>query len=774
MSRRLHAACASSLALATALSAGSAFAAPDPDEAPPSTLSQVIVTATKSVPELDHLPTTTESVTAAQVADTINSVTIEDALRYLPNVLIRQRHIGDNQDPITTRTSGVGASARSLIYADGVLLSALIGNNNTTASPKWGLVTPEAVSRIDVLYGPFAAAYPGNSIGSVIEITTKAPTGFEASAQVQGAGQFFKKYGDDRSLGTSRITANVGDRLGRFAFRASYNHLESDAQPLTYATATIPAAASAAGTPVTGAFLDANRLGVPIQVLGGTAIAHQVQDSLTTRLTYKITPTLEAAYTAGFFRNDENDTVNSYLRDASGASVYAGAVNIGGRAYTLANSLFSNSVYALEEDQLAQGLSLSSHTGGLFDFEVVGTRFDILKSRQRIPSGALPAAFTSGPGSVVSLNDTGWMTFDAKGTFRPFGETGPHLITFGAHADAFRLKNPRYALSDWIAGSPGATTSFSRGRTEQQALWAQDIWRLTPTLTATLGGRYEHWDAYDGLNFSAAPALNKAQPTQGAWRFSPKGVLAWKPLEGWTFKGSVGVAYRFPTVQELYQAVTVGPILATPNPNLRPEHALSGELSAERAWSTGKVRLSFFGERIDDALISQTGQIATGPNTTAPASFIQNVDRVRTRGVEVVASQDDVLIKGLELSGWITYVDAKTVRDAAVPAAVGKDLPQLPRLRASAVATYRPTQKVALTLGARYSDRSFGTIDNTDTYANTYQGFGGFFVMDAHARYQVTPHISAELGVDNLNDARYFLFHPFPGRTVIGSLKYTY
>ena len=645
MSRRLMTLAASPIVLAAAAFASPAFASDDP--AAPPTVSQVIVTGAKSVPELDHLPTTTESITAAKVADTVNSVTIEDALRYLPNVLIRQRHIGDNQDPITTRTSGVGASARSLIYADGVLLSALIGNNNSAASPKWGLVTPEAVSRIDVLYGPFAAAYAGNSIGSVIEITTKAPAGFEASVQVQGAGQSFRKYGDDQSLGTSRIAATVGDRFGRFAFRASYNHLESDAQPLAYATATIPAATSAAGTPVTGAFLDANRLGVPIQVLGGTAIAHQVQDSLTTRLTYEITPTLTAAYTAGFFRNDEHDTVASYLRDGAGNAVYAGAVNIGGRAYSLANTVFSNSVYALEEDQLAQGLSLSSHTGGLFDFEVVGTRFDYLKSRQRIPSGALPAAFSGGAGSIVSLNDTGWMTLDAKGTLRPFGEAGPHLITFGAHADAFRLKNPRYATADWIVGSPGATTSFSRGRTEQQALWAQDIWRLTPTLTATVGGRYEHWDAYDGLNFSAAPVLNKLQPTQGAWRFSPKGVLAWKPLEGWTFKGSVGVAYRFPTVQELYQSVTVGAILTTPNPNLRPEHAISGELSAERAWSTGKVRLSFCsGSGSTTPWSRRPRRSPRGRTRRPPPASSRTWTGCAPAGVELVASQDDVLAEG--------------------------------------------------------------------------------------------------------------------------------
>ena len=90
-------------------------------------------------------------------------------------MLIRQRHIGDTQSPITSRTSGVGASARTLLYVDGILLSALIGNNNTSASPKWGLITPDAVARVDVLNGPFSAAFPGNSIGSVIAFATRMP-----------------------------------------------------------------------------------------------------------------------------------------------------------------------------------------------------------------------------------------------------------------------------------------------------------------------------------------------------------------------------------------------------------------------------------------------------------------------------------------------------------------------------------------------------------------------------------------------------------------------
>ncbi len=88
--------------------------------------------------------------------------------------------------------------------------------------------------------------------------------------------------------------------------------------------------------------------------------------------------------------------------------------------------------------------------------------------------------------------------------------------------------------------------------------------------------------------------------------------------------------------------------------------------------------------------------------------------------------------------------------------------------------TWAATQKLDLSLAARYSDRAYGTIDNSDRYADTYQGFQGYLVLDAHARWRIAPHLQAGLGVDNLNARSYFVFHPFAQRTVIADLKVSY
>src|SRR5436190_10269058 len=155
---------------------------------------------------------------------------------------------------MTTRTSGVGSSARSVIYVDGVLISALIGNNNSTASPRWGMAPAGALESIAIVYGPFSAAYPGNSVGAAVEITTRMPEKFEGSAKIAGSLQHFSLYDrtrDDYAAG--EIAGVVGDRLGPFAWRLAVQAVKSDSQPLSLVTANRPASPGGIGTPVSGA-----------------------------------------------------------------------------------------------------------------------------------------------------------------------------------------------------------------------------------------------------------------------------------------------------------------------------------------------------------------------------------------------------------------------------------------------------------------------------------------------------------------------------------------
>ena len=749
-------ACASLIALATPAAAQLAEDAPKKQ-------TDILILARKQSQSIENAPATQASVDGATIATTTNAINAEDSLKYLPSLLVRKRHIGDTQAPLATRTNGVGASARSLVYADGALLSALIGNNNTNASPRWGLVSPQEIARVDVLYGPFSAAYPGNAIGAVVNITTRLPDTLEATVTAGTNVQRYDQYGTRDTLPAYQIGATLGDRFGPLSLFASYDHVTSNSQPLLYVTASRPTGTSATGTPVTGGYNDVNRTNAPIRVLGASGIEHQQQDRFKLKAALDVTSAIRLTYVGALFLNDTDAVAQTYLTDATtGQPAYAGSFNIDGRAYTVAPSAFSGGTYAQDQRHWSHSLSATG-TSKAIDWQVIGTLYDYVHDVQRVPTTALPAARTGGAGTIARLDGTGWTTLDAKAAWHG----GNHVVSAGAHFDRFVLNSDRYTTTDWTAGGDGVLNLQSKGKTRTAAVWAQDAWTPIADVTLTLGGRYEWWRAYDGRNFSLTPAIAPIQPELTAARFSPKASLAWTASPSWTARASFGTAWRFPTVGELYQIVTT-PVAAVPNPNLRPERALSEELSLEHHDDHGLVRVALFNESVKDALISQTGPLN---GTTTLATFVQNVDRTRARGVEAVVQRTDIIDR-FDLSASVTYADATTRANTAFPASVGKRLPQVPAWKATLVGTWRPADGIALTAAGRYASRLYGALDNSDVVGNTYQGFYKYLVVDLRAQFRVGDHYTLGLGVDNVGNDRYFLFHPFPQRSVQADLTW--
>src|SRR4051812_12580836 len=144
----------------------------------------------------------TASITARKVEQTVNYVDPEDAVKYLPSVFLRKRNNGDTQAVMGTRGGGGSSSARSLIFADGVPLSALIADNKNIRGPPRGLGAPAEIARVDMIYGPFPAAYAGNSMGAVMEIPTPMPDSLEGSIIQAHRLQPFGLYGTEASYNT--------------------------------------------------------------------------------------------------------------------------------------------------------------------------------------------------------------------------------------------------------------------------------------------------------------------------------------------------------------------------------------------------------------------------------------------------------------------------------------------------------------------------------------------------------------------------------------------
>ena len=738
-------------------------------DAPVKSLGTVTVTSGQPTSLPTQIPTTIEGITREQIQQTINATDAEDALKYLPSLNVRKRYIGDyNHAVLASRATGTDRSARSLVFADGIPLSNLLGNG-ASYTPRWGLVTPEEIERVDVLYGPYSAAYSGNSVGAVVDFQTRMPKAFEAHAKIGFASSRFQEYGSSGTFTGNQASASLGSKSGDWSWFLNLDRLDSNGQPLVFpAKLTSTGTVSAAGTPVTGAIASLNPQNIPWLVLGSTTQYHTVQEHVKAKVAYDFSPTVRASYTLGWWGNTATSNAESYLRDAAGNAVYSGNVNINGRQYALGDTDLSTNRNQLAH--VVHGLSVKSNSRGIFDWEVAGSLYNYATDSSRAPTVALPAALNGGAGRITDMNGTGWNTLALKGTWRPDVETTrAHVVEIGLQREAYKLRTLVSDTPEWINAGAGARFSAFNGNTTLQSLYAQDHWKFAPDWNGTLGGRFEQWRAYSGQIGNATSVQGLVERKETA--FSPKAAIAYQLTPLWALKAATGRAVRMPTVAELYQGSISASAIVNNDPNLKPERAWSTEFTAERDLAdlggNGLLRATLFHEDTKDALYSQTNF-----NVLPTITNIQNVDRIRTLGLEVAYSAVDVGIKGLDLSGSLTYADAKITTNANNPSSVGKRAPRVPDWRASFVATYKPTAQWSTTLGLRYSGTQYSQLDNSDTHGFSYQGVSSFFVADVRARYQFAKQWTGSMGIDNLNNAKYWAFHPYAQRTYVAELKF--
>jgi iron complex outermembrane receptor protein len=707
-------------------------------------------------------PATVETYDKKQIEESVNAATPAQTLKYLPSIQVRERSIGDRNGIISSRTIGSISSAQSMLYADGVLLSNLLGNS-FSYPPRWGMVNPEEIQRISMMYGPFSSFYAGNSMGGVINIETRMPEKFESHAGVQTFFQNFKLYGTNQNESGHREFISLGNKVNDFSFWVSMNRLENTAQPLDFSVANLSSAAAGAETPVTGAYQDKGILNQDRVIFGATAIDTSIQTNGKFKGQYEFLNQSKLTYTIGLWDLDSRQNVESYIKDNNGNSIYGGSVNFNNKSYTVARM---NPAQA-EALHVMQSIDFKSNDKGFFNWQMTLSDYNYsrdLSNRSNLTGTSNTNPYITKTGQITDLSGTGWTVFDSRVTLRP----KDHIIDLGYHLDYYHLRQIINASSDWMGSQKGAFNSLSSGNTKTHAVYVQDKWQITPQWALTLGARQEHYEAYDGVNQNTTNLARYEDRSRNT--FSPKLSLSFEPMPAWGFRAAFGKAYRFPTVTELFQQITDNNTIVTNNPNLKPEEIYSAEITAERRFVNGLARASLFREDRYDALISQTNISRVGTSST----YIQNVDHVRIHGIELATEWNNIMIPKLDVLANATLIDSEILKNDAAPSFINKNLPRIPRQLYKAVATYRVSEDFTMSLAARYSGRQFIQLDNSDINPETYQGASRFLFVDAKANYKFKDRWTASLGVDNIFNDQAFVHHPFPQRTGYAQIKFDY
>lgn len=732
-------------------------------------LAPVQITETRST--LDpHLPSSTASKTTEQLREQ-NIYNVEDAAVYLPSTTIRKRYFGDRNANVGGRSFGTLQPGRALVYLDGYLISNFLGRFD---APRWNMVSQEAIERIDALYGPFSAIYPGNSMGTTLVVTERKPKGLEASASVKLNHQPFSEYGTDEGYTGKLLSARFASRLDSGLWYAlALQHQDSEGHPMGYANAVRGATAGAfgpgnAGQRVTGILYDRDPLGRERALLGATGIDHSKQDTLNLRLGYDISATQEIETRLSWWRNDSVVRNATFLRDAAGNPVWGGVVNDGTNSFTLANNAFAPS--QRDESHRQWGVTWRTKHATGWNASVVATDYSIMRDADRLAAASQPGALSGGPGTVTRRDGTGWNTFEVQTAYTPvagdFGD-GRHALTFGVHRNSYELNNVVNNASDWRNTETTLNQRYE-GKTTITAAYAQDAWKLHPDWVLTTGVRFEQFKSRSGAQYFAGPPV--AQTLYDGRTInatSPKVSLAWAAADDLLLKASYGRAVRFPNVDELFNGSKTGANITTSDPNLRPERSNAFELAAEKYWDAHWLRASVFRDDVRDTILRQTDATVT-PTVTR----VSNVDRVLTQGLELVWQTRDVGIKGLDVGGSATWADAQVKANAANPAQVGKKWLRIPRQRYAVQASYRPDDQWLLAAAWRWHGRMYNTELNNDINPDTFGGTSRVNQLDVKASWKFARGWEWGFGINNLTNNKSWQAHTLPQRSFHTELRY--
>ena len=728
--------------------------APDPS-LPKTSPSEIVVTGTLGSRELQSLSTPALGVAIdAEQIGAINVINTEDVIRYAPNLIVRKRYIGDANAALSFRNMHTTQTPRALVTVDGFLISDFLGADFDTA-PKWAVIAPGDITRAEIIYGPTSARYSGHSLGGTLRLETRDITRTAINLYAQGIFQNYRYYGTDEDLYGYALDGQADWALGsRGGISLGYRHFENQGQPQQWRTV-------APGTPFADRAIVDDALGFPLRIAAQDSVVDGREDQLRLRGSYDLDGNWRMRGIAALLLDDEDsDRPESFLRDDAGNPTFVGIAGI-----TRGRS---------ENSELLTGLGLAGDLAG-WAVDATASHYAVLKDRVRTSNGIDVATGIIPDAGIVTDADARWTNVEATAGRR----IGMHDLTLGVSYTGYHGETGTAATPDWRRATSPDPRNASGGETRLLGVFAEDAIPLTPMIEATLGLRYERWRAQNGFLVNGDTRVDYAARNQDA--ISPKLALTFRPDSVTEIVASGAWATRFPTIGELYQAglISYGPNvgdidLAGFDPTLKPERGFDLQLTASRRFGNAKLTVSGYRQAVDETLFSQTIIVpgAANPDIPVSQSLITNIGEVESYGVDLILAAEDVLVPGLSFDGNISWLSARITENPLNPDLVGNHFPRVPEWRANASLRYAISPRLDVAANFRHQSTPDRNLENSaSSRCDTFYCVSPFSFVDLKS----TAHFGRfdlDLGIDNILDEKAFVFHPYPGRTFVLSLRW--
>ncbi|WP_302550371.1 TonB-dependent receptor [uncultured Dialister sp.] len=671
-------------------------------ETPVYTLKGITVTANRQAERLQDVPANVQVVTEKDIQKR-NVQNTAQALAMVTGVSASQSVEG------TVNLRGY-SSKNILVLVDGQPM-----NTAWNGDVDWNMIPVENIRKIEVVSGGQSALYGGRAVGGVINIMTKTQKqdGLHGSATVS--------YGSNATVNQGYALNGKKDKVSFGAFYNShitngwkdYYASGSHKSGYTYTTNEKDARGTSSN------YLIGNRGRKYVMSENyGFNIGYDFNEDQ--RLTYKFTRAnydWEYKDPESYIR--KGDTViwpGKDIDDSKYASFYG---TRGWRAYNMHSLTYNdqkNKIHAHigMTDYFKDGYTQPGYTKGTLDGNLNGSG-----DKYSYPSKSID----------FDLNKR-WAF-------------GNHNLLAGTSYGRDKFDETIYSIKDWKSwSSSGSVTQKAGGKDKYWSLYAQDKWNFAPKWTAYIGGRYDHYEDYDGYDTLLSGDNDKG--SHSYHKFSPKLSLDYAVNPDTNVYLSYGKSFNTPILYQLFRYSTrMG--LIYPNSGLTPETTDTWELGLKKKIANKTdIHADVFYAKTEDyiRLMSYEGGQGKGKR------YENNGDE-KTHGFEVSLTQRHSDI-------WTSYINYtwQTAKNNGY-----KDY-NVPRHLLHLGTTYNKAPWTinldGMFISNRYLDITPGDTKKYDYHSGHFRSRDAYFLMNLSTNYQFNKNFGLQFAVNNLFDREYY------------------
>lgn len=671
-------------------------------ETPVYTLKGITVTANRQAERLQDVPANVQVVTEKDIQKR-NVQNTAQAVAMVTGVSASQSVEG------TVNLRGYD-SRNILVLVDGQPM-----NTAWNGDVDWNMIPVENIRKIEVVSGGQSALYGGRAVGGVINIMTKTQKqdGLHGSATVS--------YGSNATVNQGYALNGKKDKVSFGAFYNShitngwkdYYASGSHKSGYTYTTNEKDARGTSSN------YLIGNRGRKYVMSENyGFNIGYDFNEDQ--RLTYKFTRAnydWEYKDPESYIR--KGDTViwpGKDIDDSKYASFYG---TRGWRAYNMHSLTYNdqkNKIHAHigMTDYFKDGYTQPGYTKGTLDGNLNGSG-----DKYSYPSKSID----------FDLNKR-WAF-------------GNHNLLAGTSYGRDKFDETIYSIKDWKSwSSSGSVTQKAGGKDKYWSLYAQDKWNFAPKWTAYIGGRYDHYEDYDGYDTLLSGDNDKG--SHSYHKFSPKLSLDYAVNPDTNVYLSYGKSFNTPILYQLFRYSTrMG--LIYPNSGLTPETTDTWELGLKKKIANKTdIHADVFYAKTEDyiRLMSYEGGQGKGKR------YENNGDE-KTHGFEVSLTQRHSNI-------WTSYINYtwQTAKNNGY-----KDY-NVPRHLLHLGTTYNKAPWTinldGMFISNRYLDITPGDTKKYDYHSGHFRSRDAYFLMNLSTNYQFNKNFGLQFAVNNLFDREYY------------------